>query len=204
MLTNEPVDGHPMVADGVLVVLEALSASERSDLLRLARASIRAAFDPHVSFPSIALTPLLIEPTAAFVSLHCDGRLRGCVGTVTPDKPLHDTVAHIARSAAFEDPRFPPLEASELAAVDIEISRLSRMVPAEPAMVRPGIHGVCISCGRQRAVFLPQVATTHGWDREVLLDELCRKALLPTAAWRRPGCELMVFVAEVFGDGDHA
>lgn len=189
-----------MLADGALVDLEPLSSSERADLLRLARASIVTAFDPNAPQARIALTQRLIELTAAFVSLHCEGRLRGCVGTVTADKPLHETVAHMAYSAAFDDPRFPPLEAGELPAIEIEISRLSRMVPAEPVMIQPGVHGVCISCGSQRAVFLPQVATTHGWDRDTLLDELCRKAFLPSSTWRLPGCELMVFVAEVFGE----
>ena len=189
-----------MLADDGLVDLEPLSSDERRDLLRLARASIVVAFDPAVPVPRIALTHLLIKPTAAFVSLHCEGRLRGCVGTVTADKPLHETISHMARSAAFDDPRFAPLEANELPAIEIEISRLSRMVAAEPTMVRPGVHGVCISCGSQRAVFLPQVAATHGWDRETLLDELCRKALLPCSAWRQRGCELMVFVAEIFGE----
>jgi AmmeMemoRadiSam system protein A len=189
-----------MLADGARVELAPLGGSERRDLLHLARASICAAFDPAVSLPVVTLTRLLVEPTAAFVSLHSKGRLRGCVGTVMADKPLHETVAHMARAAAFDDPRFPPVEVLEVPLIDIEISRLSRMVPVEPSMVQPGVHGVCISYDGQRAVFLPQVATAHGWDRETLLDELCRKALLPPAAWRHRGCALLVFIAEVFGE----
>jgi len=189
-----------MPADVLLGGAVPLTAVERRDLLWIARASIRGAFEPQAPPPQITLTPPLIEPTAAFVSLHCDGQLRGCVGTVTADKPLHETVEHMARAAAFDDPRFPPLAAAEVSAIDIEISRLSRMVPARPEDVRPGVHGVCIASSEQRAVFLPQVATTHNWDRDTLLDELCRKALLPPNAWRRPGCHLLVFVAEIFGE----
>lgn len=192
-----------MPADAALLDLEPLSSAERRDLLWLARLSIRAAFEPDVSPPPITLTRLLIEPTAAFVTLHNDGRLRGCVGTVTPDQPLHETVARLARSAAFDDPRFPALAAAEVPAIEIEISRLSRMVPAAADAVQPGTHGVCLSYDSQRALFLPQVATMHGWDRETLLNELCRKAFLPSNAWRRPGCELLVFVAEVFCEGRH-
>ncbi len=189
-----------MTADVVLIRVEPLSATERRDLLRLARASIRCALDAEAAPPQIALTPPLIEPAAAFVSLHCEGRLRGCVGTVTPEKPLHETVAHMACSAAFDDPRFPPLSAVEVPMVDIEISRLSPMLPAAPDDVQPGVHGVCVTHEHHRAVFLPQVATTQNWDRDTLLSELCRKALLAPDAWRRPGCSLMVFVAEVFGE----
>jgi AmmeMemoRadiSam system protein A len=189
-----------MPADGLLVGVVPLTAMERSDLLWLARASIRSAFDPQAPPAQITLTLPLLEPTAAFVSLHHEGRLRGCVGTVTADKPLHEAVEHMARAAAFDDPRFRPLLAAELAAIDIEISRLSRMVPARPEDVQPGIHGVCVTSSEHRAVFLPQVATTHKWDRDTLLDELCQKALLPRNAWRQPGCDLLVFVAEVFGE----
>lgn len=188
-----------MTAD-VLSVHAALTATERRDLLWLARASIRRALGAEGALPQIALTPSLIEPAAAFVSLHCEGRLRGCVGTVTAENPLHETVAHMACSAAFGDPRFPPLQVMEMSLIDIEISRLSPMVPAAPDDVRPGIHGVCVTCGQHRAVFLPQVATTHNWDRDTFLNELCRKALLLPDAWRQPGCTLLVFVAEVFGE----
>jgi AmmeMemoRadiSam system protein A len=189
-----------MTADVLLSRIEVLTAAERRDLLRLARASIHCALDTEASPPQIMLTPPLIEATAAFVSLHCEGRLRGCVGTVTPEKPLHETVAQMARSAAFDDPRFPPVSLAEIAVVDIEISRLSRMVPAQPEDIQPGIHGVCVTLDQHRAVFLPQVATTYRWDRDRLLDELCHKALLPAHAWHQPGCSLLVFVAEVFGE----
>ena len=191
-----------MSADPPLISLPALTAVERRALLWLARTSIRTALGDPVSAVPIELTPALLEPAAAFVSLHQENRLRGCVGTVTPDKPLHETVAHMALCAAFEDPRFTPMSAAELPAVDIEISRLSEMVPTRAEQVRPGLHGVCVARGERRAVFLPQVASQHQWDRETLLDELCRKALLPADAWRQSECSLMVFLAEVFGEGE--
>ena len=84
--------------------------------------------------------------------------------------------------------------------IDIEISRLSPMLPARPDDVQPGVHGVCVTHERHRAVFLPQVATTQNWDRDTLLSELCRKAQLAPDAWRLPDCRLTVFVAEVFGE----
>ena len=178
-----------MTADVLSIHVAPLTATERRDLLWLARASIRRALGAEAAPPQIALTPPLIEPTAAFVSLHCEGRLRGCVGTVTAENPLHETVAHMACSAAFDDPRFPPLQVMEVPLIDIEISRLSPMVPAAPDDVRPGIHGVCVTRGQHRAVFLPQVATTHNWDRDTLLDELCRKALPGAGRLAPPGVQ---------------
>lgn len=177
-----------------------LTSAERHELLWLARQSIYATLHGTTPPECRALTPALNAPGAAFVTLHYQRRLRGCIGTLTAERPLHQTVARMALSAAFDDPRFPPLTKSELPGVDIEISRLSPLVPALPEEICPGRHGVCVTQGDQRGVFLPQVALEYQWDRDTLLRELCRKALLPPDAWKRPGTTLMLFEAEVFGE----
>lgn len=189
MIPELPLPGFP-----------ALTPAERRDLLRLARSSIGAALQGEETQPGITLTPALNELSAAFVSLHQVRRLRGCIGTLIADRPLHETVTQMARLAAFEDPRFPPLTAAELPGVSIEISRLSPLVPAQPEQICPGRHGVCLTCGDRRGVFLPQVALLYNWDRETLLSELCSKAMLPADAWKQPETTLMAFAAEVFGD----
>jgi AmmeMemoRadiSam system protein A len=177
-----------------------LTSAERHELLWLARQSIHAALHGAAPPECRTLTPALNAQGAAFVSLHQQHRLRGCIGTLTADRPLYRAVAQMALSAAFDDPRFPPLTKSELPGVDIEISRLSPLVPALPEEICPGRHGVCVTQGDHRAVFLPQVALEYHWERETLLQELCRKALLPPDAWRHPSTTLTVFEAEVFGE----
>lgn len=177
-----------------------LSVDERRALLRLARESIRAALRGEQAPAACAPSAALLEPTAVFVSLHREERLRGCVGTLVAERPLHEAVVYVARAAALEDHRFPPLTEGELPGVDIEISRLSPLAPVFSQQVRPGSHGVCLRCDERSAVFLPQVATHYGWDRQMLLSELCRKAMLPPDAWRRPDARLEVFTAEVFSD----
>ena len=69
--------------------------------------------------------PVLNSKCGAFVSLHKQGRLRGCIGHFGEDVPLHEIVAEMARAAAFEDPRFMPVTKDELEDIDIEISVLS-------------------------------------------------------------------------------
>ncbi len=189
-----------MIAEGLLVPVPVLTVVERRELLRLARESIRTALEDEEPPVTVAFTPALCEPTAVFVSLHRDGQLRGCVGTLAAERPLHEAVVCTARSAALNDPRFPPLSTAELVDVEIEISCLSRLVPAQPEQVQPGSHGVCLRCGDRRAVFLPHVATLYNWDREQLLRELCRKAMLPPDAWRRAETSLLVFSAEIVAD----
>ncbi len=177
-----------------------LTSSERLCLLDHARRSIAAALRGETGPDCDGLTPALSEPGAAFVSLHREERLRGCIGTLTADRPLYQTVAHMAVSAAFDDPRFPPLALEELPGLEIEISRLSALVQAHPDDIDPTRHGVSLTIGEQRAVFLPQVARQCGWDRDTLLNQLCRKAWLPPEAWRHPTAAFLVFEAEIFSE----
>ena len=73
----------------------------------------------------------LREGGAAFVTLEHGGRLRGCVGSYLPRRPLVEDVAENAFSAAFRDPRFPPLTRDEAAGLELHISLLSPMVLVE-------------------------------------------------------------------------
>jgi len=194
-MASEPSESSP-------ALFIPLTASERCTLLRLARDSIRGALH-HDALPRpCLLTAPLEAPGAAFVSLHIHSDLRGCVGTLLAEQSLYLTVAARARSAAFDDPRFAPLTDAELMGVKIEISRLSRLVPACADVVRPGKHGIALTAGEHRGVFLPQVALRYGWDCPTLLSELCRKAQLPPDAWRWPETRLEIFEAEVFGESE--
>jgi len=174
-------------------------------LLRIARDSIAATLQQRIPDPAGGepFAGRLAAPGAAFVSLHHGERLRGCIGTIDAERPLHATVAHAARSAAFADPRFPPLTANELGTVCIEISRLSPLLPATIEDIRVGVHGVCLCHHDQRAVFLPQVALRFNWDAATLLSELCFKACIPGDAWQQPDTQLLVFEADVFSDAPH-
>jgi len=104
-------------------------------------------------------------------------------------------------AAAAQDPRFPPVTAAELEECELEVSVLSpTRAVASPDEIQVGIHGVQLSKGMHRGVFLPQVAPEQGWDRDTMLDHLCAKAGLPPDTWRRESVELEVFTAEVFSE----
>ena len=173
----------------------------RQSLLEIARASIEAGLDgsrPQV--PEI-VEPDLLEPRGAFVTLHKQGRLRGCIGTFVSDRPLCETVAEMAQSAAFKDPRFPPLAREELPEIEIEISVLSPLKEVEdPEEIEVGIHGIYLINGPFHGVLLPQVATEYGWDRTTFLDQTCLKAGMAPGCWRDPNTRILVFTAEVFGE----
>jgi AmmeMemoRadiSam system protein A len=137
---------------------------------------------------------------AAFVSLHRDGNLRGCIGNLEAVEPLYRNVIHNARNAAFQDPRFMPLTAAELAGLNIEISVLTPPRPIHSVdEFQIGTHGIILTKGQRRAVFLPQVAPEQGWDRETTLTHLSLKAGMGPDDWRR-GAKYYVFEAIVFSE----
>ncbi len=168
----------------------------QEELLRIARDSIRSAFTGE----RLDLIPSG-EEYGAFVTLRKQGELRGCIGYLEPVCPLEEQIARLARSAAFDDYRFPRLGEQELSLCTVEISLLSHPRPiASVEEFLPGEHGVILTVGSHRSVFLPQVATETGWNREELLGALARKAGLPAEAWKSPEAEFEVFTAEVFSE----
>jgi AmmeMemoRadiSam system protein A len=130
-----------------------------------------------------------------------DGGLRGCIGQVEARDPLSLAVTRAAVLAATRDPRFPPVEASELEGLRLEISVLSPLDASQPEGVEPGLHGVLVSWRGARGLLLPQVASEQGWDREALLDHACLKAGAPAGAWREGGgASLRTFTAAVVSE----
>ncbi len=177
---------------------EALSEESRRYLLSLARESIARKFDGE-DFPrNPPADPLLQEPCGAFVTLKNMGMLRGCIGRMESEQPLWETVAAMARAAAFEDPRFSPVTPDELDGLSVEVSALTPFEPLDdPLSVEVGKHGLLVEKGIYRGVLLPQVATEQGWSAKEFLSQVCVKASLPPGAWKDPDVKLYVFSAVI-------
>jgi len=131
----------------------------------------------------------LLEERATFVTLTLNGQLRGCIGMLEACRPLAEDVAENAVSAAFRDPRFPPLSRDEFEDLKISISVLSP--PEEMTFsseedlkekIRPGIDGLILQEGFQKGTFLPSV-----WEElpetELFFEHLKLKAGLPAGYW---------------------
>ncbi len=183
-----------------------LSPQARRDLLTLARGALEAHFRGE-RLPRLASdrAETFGQPRALFVTLRREGRLRGCIGTLSPEGDLSRAVPKFALRAAFEDPRFPPLSAEELPGCVIELSILTAPVPLErPEEIVIGRDGLILEAKGRSGLLLPQVATEWGFDRERFLLEVSRKAGLPAGAWKEPEARLWVFQAEVFGEQEGA
>lgn len=185
-----------------------LSEKHGRALVKLARKTIEEGLGvaPKGSGPADALLedPALAEKHGVFVTLTSRGNLRGCIGFLEGRESVRDAVGHNALNAAFNDPRFPPLRASEAREVAIEVSILTDPEPLEysgaadlKAKLRPGVDGVIIRSGPHGATFLPQV-----WDQlpgtEDFLGHLCLKAGLRADAWKQGGLEVFVYQVQHF------
>ena len=182
-----------------------LTAAERAFLVDLATRAVDAAVRGHAAPDAAALaagaglplSPRLDACRGAFVTLTSGGMLRGCIGTIEGIGPLVDAVIGNGRAAALRDPRFDPVTPGELPHLSVEVSALTPLRPVDgPRDIEIGRHGVVLSRGGRRAVFLPQVAPEQGWDRDTTLRHLALKAGLPADAWRE-GCRFQVFEAEI-------
>jgi hypothetical protein len=180
-----------------------LNNDERLTLLKVARDTletyIREKKLPDVNNGKYTLTQKLKEKRGVFVTLNKNGNLRGCIGHILPREPLFKAVMKNTVSSSTKDMRFMPVSEDELTDLEIDISVLSPIKKISgPEKFIPGKHGIIIRMLGSSAVFLPQVATEQGWDREETLCHLCKKARLPAYAWKDDGMEFFIFTAEVF------
>jgi AmmeMemoRadiSam system protein A len=180
-----------------------LTSKQQSKLLSIARRSIENHLRGEDFTHPVVDDPDLERPGAAFVTLTRRGKLRGCIGYSEPLYPLHETVARCAVAAASQDYRFARVTPDELPELEISVSALTPLRRLDNSEdLEPGRHGLMIVSQEHRGLLLPQVAAERGWDRETFLGETCRKAGLPSDAWRREGVEIFVFEAEVFSEGE--
>lgn len=177
-----------------------LSDAEKQFLKDLVRESIAATLSGDAAWqPSEPPTDTLRQQFGAFVTLTLDGCLRGCIGNLVGDKPLYLTISGMARAAAFEDPRFPPLTQAEFERIHVEISILGPIEPCtDPAQIEIGRHGLIMCQGPRQGLLLPQVPAEWGWDQETFLAQTCRKAGMAPDAWTKPSTDIFWFEAEVF------
>ena len=188
---------------------ERLTDEDKRTLLRLAREALQCGVEGQ-AMPALnlqALTPILQEDGASFVTLTIAGELRGCIGALEPYQPLAEDVREHAVAAALDDPRFRPVSPAEVDRINIEVSRLTLPKVLEYSspedlleQLRPGIDGVILRSGIRRATFLPQV-----WkdlpDKEEFLDHLCYSKLgVAPDTWRRKHLDVFTYEVEEFGE----
>jgi len=181
-----------------------LTEADKKNLLEIARNTlteyIKYGKTPVIETSGFSST--IKQNCGAFVTLHKDGQLRGCIGQFTAKKPLYITIQDMAKSASTEDYRFDKVTTDELGAIDIEISVLSPLKLIKSTdEIELGTHGIYIMKDGRGGTFLPQVATETGWTKEEFLGHCAQdKAGIGWTGWK--DADIYIYTAIVFGEKD--
>ena len=182
--------------------MKSVNEIQKKRLLEIARQTITEYVTSGKSPDFKEEDPQLNIKRGAFVTLHKDGNLRGCIGSFTSEEPIYKLISKMAIESATGDPRFSPVTKQELGNINIEISVLT-----EPQLIddwkkiRLGIDGVIVRRGFSSGVFLPQVATETGWSLETFLKQLCwGKAGLPDDCYKDSNTQIYTFQAFIFSE----
>jgi len=186
-----------------------LSLDQGFRLISLARKAIESQFsEQELDFEEEK--KLFNRKQGVFVTLnkYPSKELRGCIGFPYPIKSLAEAVVESAQSAAFNDPRFMPLEKQELDKIVIEISILT--VPEQIKVrksredilkeIKIGKHGLIIQLSHFSGLLLPQVPIEQKWNVLQFIEGTCIKAGLPQNAWLNPQCKVFKFQAQIFSE----
>lgn len=178
-----------------------LSEKQKEELLALAKSTLSSHILGKPLAPFSNSDPVFHQKPGAFVTLHNQGELRGCIGMMESGFPLFQTIIQMTKAASTEDPRFVSVSENELEEIDIEISVLTpRHKISSIEEIEVGKHGLWIEKGVHKGVLLPQVATEQNWDREKFLSHTCVKAGLHPDEWKKENTTIMIFEALVFGE----
>lgn len=184
------------------------SLADGKELIKLARKSVGYTSASGKKLSETTEKKRFLEKRGCFVTLNTfpGGELRGCIGFPYPVVSLWNAVVEGAAHAAFNDPRFPKLQASELDKVVLEISILT--LPEEISGGKSGLaeeinvgqDGLIVKKGGHSGLLLPQVASEYSWSPETFLDECCRKASIIPGSWRHADCAVFKFQAQIFSE----
>ncbi len=179
--------------------------------MRLARRTIVSQLDDPLEAGKPELGSQLEEAVfrqnhGVFVTLHKEGQLRGCIGSLSSSVSIVEGIIDNAINAAFKDYRFPPVTKQEFSLIDLEVSILTEPEPLEYtgadellAKLHPGLDGVIISKDGEGATFLPQV-----WkqlpDCASFLSHLCQKAGVGPDQWRSGDLQVKTYRVLCFAE----
>ncbi len=163
---------HPFGV-GYLVAVFHDACGALGALPAVARESIRASLEGRAPAERAKPRGALARRAPVFVTLRAaDGSLRGCIGSYRPltDNLVAET-ADRARAAAFEDPRFPPVERDELDELAIEVSVLGELEDVDGLdSLDPARYGVLVKgSGGRSGVLLPGIAEVHTAEEQVAI-----------------------------------
>jgi AmmeMemoRadiSam system protein A len=154
------------------VAIDRDDPNRRQNLPGLARRAVEMFVNNGtVSPPPPDIAELLAARAPCFVSLKTlEGDLRGCIGTIEPDKDtLAEEIIANAISAATGDPRFPPVAKHELSNLRYSVDVLFPAESASLADLDPRVYGVIVAdeMGVRRGLLLPDIPGIDTVEQQV-------------------------------------
>jgi len=127
-----------------------------------------------ISVPENLPAEMMNQKAGAFVSIHKDDRLRGCIGTIlaTTDCVAKEIIQN-AISASTRDPRFPAITGDELDALDISVDVLSEPEDiSSPDELDVKRYGVIVSKGFRRGLLLPDLEGVDTVEEQIAISKM--------------------------------
>ena len=146
--------------------------------VKLARYSLETFVKTHqpAEIPDDLPIELLNRQAGAFVSLHKDGELRGCIGTIAATQDtLAEEILQNAISACSRDPRFDPVTIDELDDIEYSVDVLGepeRVFDLKDLDVKK--YGVIVENGGRRGLLLPDLDGVETVEEQIAISK--RKA----------------------------
>lgn len=153
--------------------MQAERLAKEDAYVRLARASLESYVRSgrRLEQPEGLPAEMLNRRAGAFVSLHKDGQLRGCIGTIGPvQASIAREIMHNAVSAAVEDPRFSPVQPDELADLVYSVDVLGPVEDiSSPAQLDVKRYGVIVTKGGRRGLLLPNLPGVDQVEQQIAI-----------------------------------
>ena len=159
---------------------EYLKAKEQETIDRLGKADAyvrlaRQSVETYVTTGRTMKMPKDLPPeltrdrAGTFVSIHKLGKLRGCIGTISPvTSCIAKEIIQNAISAASKDPRFDPIREDELKYLEINVDVLGEPEPvSSPEELDVRKYGVIVSCGMRRGLLLPDLEGVDTVEQQI-------------------------------------
>jgi len=143
-------------------------------LVRLAKRTVESYVKKGKVAQVKRLTPEMKPKAGVFVSIHKDGELRGCIGTIEPQRNnIAEEIIVNAISSARRDPRFYPVTADELGELDYSVDVLTEPRPVKSRkQLDAKRYGVIVEAGSRKGLLLPDLEGVESAEEQI---GICRQ-----------------------------
>ena len=143
-------------------------------LVRLAKRTVESYVRKGKVVQAKRLTPEMKPKAGVFVSIHKSGELRGCIGTIEPQRNnVAEEIIANAISSASRDPRFYPVTADELKELEYSVDILTKPRPVKSRkQLNIKRYGVIVEAGGRKGLLLPDLEGVDSVDYQI---DICRQ-----------------------------